>query len=94
MCQTSRANTAVADSHPTPETPAMLRFLRALALLILLPLSLAAQSAPLSYAQLRSAPFPNELVAASGVDRIAWALNDNGKRNLWTASHPRSHHNS
>ena len=46
---------------------------------------LAAQS--FSLAQVRSYPFPNELTAASG-SRIAWAMNEQGQRNIWVAEGP------
>ncbi|MCC7052968.1 MAG: S9 family peptidase [Gemmatimonadaceae bacterium] len=59
-------------------------------LLAVAPHALHAQArpAPLTYAAIRGAPFPNELVAAAGADRIAWASNDNGRRNLFTAAGP------
>jgi dipeptidyl aminopeptidase/acylaminoacyl peptidase len=38
--------------------------------------------------QVTSYPFPNELVAAPSGGRIAWALNEAGKRNVWTADAP------
>ena len=46
---------------------------------------LAAQG--FSLAQVRSYPFPNELTAASG-SRIAWAMNEQGQRNIWAAEGP------
>jgi dipeptidyl aminopeptidase/acylaminoacyl peptidase len=33
-------------------------------------------------------PFPNELTAASKADRIAWAFNERGLRNIWAAEGP------
>jgi dipeptidyl aminopeptidase/acylaminoacyl peptidase len=38
--------------------------------------------------QVTSYPFPNELVAAPSGGRIAWALNEAGKRNVWVADAP------
>jgi hypothetical protein len=38
--------------------------------------------------QVPSYPFPNELTAAPRGGRIAWALNEAGKRNIWTADAP------
>lgn len=35
-----------------------------------------------------SAPYPTELVAAPKADRIAWVVNVQGVRNLWTAAEP------
>lgn len=36
-------------------------------------------------AQIKSYPFPNELTAAPSGSRIAWALNEQGLRNIWVA---------
>ncbi|MCU0634655.1 MAG: hypothetical protein MUE41_07260, partial [Gemmatimonadaceae bacterium] len=66
--------------------PALARRLAILALGSALPL--VAQRAPLRYATLRSAPFPSALTAASQADRIAWAVNDRGKRNIVVAEGP------
>ena len=38
--------------------------------------------------QATSYPFPNELTAASKAQRLVWAANENGKRNLYTAEGP------
>ncbi|MDQ2668234.1 MAG: prolyl oligopeptidase family serine peptidase [Gemmatimonadota bacterium] len=38
--------------------------------------------------QVKSYPFPNELTAAARGGRIAWALNEQGKRNIWVADAP------
>ena len=38
--------------------------------------------------QVRSYPFPNELTAASTGSRIAWAMNEQGIRNIWVAEAP------
>jgi dipeptidyl-peptidase-4 len=35
-----------------------------------------------------STPYPQELIAAKNVDRIAWVFNDQGARNVWTAAAP------
>jgi len=79
----------VSDTHLTIQAMTRNRSLLGLAtVLIALASRIEAQAAPLTYAQLRSAPFPNELTAARGDDRIAWASNDNGRRNLWTAVGP------
>jgi dipeptidyl aminopeptidase/acylaminoacyl peptidase len=39
-------------------------------------------------AQVRSYPFPNELVAAATGARVAWAMNEQGLRNLYVAEGP------
>lgn len=38
--------------------------------------------------QILSAPFPEELVASKTGSRIAWTLNEQGKRNVWVAEGP------
>ncbi len=38
--------------------------------------------------QVRSYPFPNELTAAATGSRIAWAMNEQGIRNVWVAEAP------
>jgi Tol biopolymer transport system component len=72
------------------------------AALSLVALPLAAQTLPVSVRhpstdattagftldQVTSYPFPNELAAAPGGGRIVWALNEAGKRNVWTADAP------
>jgi len=37
---------------------------------------------------LLSVPFPENLVAAKSGDRVAWTLNEQGKRNVWVAEGP------
>jgi len=48
---------------------------------------LAAQQ-PFTLEQIRSYPFPNELTAAASGSRIAWAMNEQGQRNLYVAEGP------
>ncbi len=38
--------------------------------------------------QVLSAPFAADLVAAKKANRVAWTLDDNGKRNIWVAEAP------
>lgn len=38
--------------------------------------------------QIMSAPFPSDLVASKTGSRIAWILNEQGKRNIWVAEGP------
>ena len=38
--------------------------------------------------QIKSYPFPNELTAAATGERIAWAFNERGARNVWVAEGP------
>lgn len=55
-------------------------------LLLLLPFVTKAQDA--GYAAFKQYPFPNELAAAAGSNRIAWAMNENGRRNVYVAEGP------
>ncbi len=43
---------------------------------------------PVTLEQLLSAPFASDLVAAKKANRVAWTLDDNGKRNIWVAEAP------
>jgi len=57
------------------------------AVALLLPTQGAAQS-NVTIETLLSAPFPENLVAASSGNRVAWTLNEQGKRNVWVAEGP------
>ncbi len=46
------------------------------------------QSGSFSVAQIKSYPFPNELTASATGERIAWAFNEKGLRNIWVAEGP------
>lgn len=48
----------------------------------------AQQAGPFTMAQVKSYPFPNELAAAATGARIAWAMNEEGRRNIWAAEGP------
>jgi dipeptidyl aminopeptidase/acylaminoacyl peptidase len=49
----------------------------------------ARQAAPaFTIADILGAPFPTELTAAARADRLAWAANDRGRRNVWVAEAP------
>ena len=61
---------------------------QSLALVVTITFSAAAQGNGFSINQIKSLPFPNELVAAPGGSRIAYALNEQGKRNVWAAEGP------
>src|ERR1700742_3498614 len=39
--------------------------------------------------QVLSAPFAENLVAAKRANRVAWTLDENGKRNIWVAEAPK-----
>jgi len=38
--------------------------------------------------QVLSAPFPSDLTAAKTANRVAWAFDQQGKRNIWVAEAP------
>jgi dipeptidyl aminopeptidase/acylaminoacyl peptidase len=57
------------------------------AVFLLLPARSAAQSS-VSIETLLSAPFPENLAAAKSGNRVAWTLNEQGKRNVWVAEGP------
>ena len=48
----------------------------------------ASRAAPFTLAQVRSYPFPTELTAATSGARIAWAFNEQGRRNIFAAEGP------
>ncbi len=57
--------------------------------LLLVPLALGAQSpATFSLAQLKGYPVPSELAAAGRANRIAWAVDERGQRNVYVAEGP------
>jgi dipeptidyl aminopeptidase/acylaminoacyl peptidase len=64
----------------------MVRTLAASTALLIAATSAAGQSFTLE--QIRSYPFPNELVAAATGSRIAWAMNERGLRNVYVAEGP------
>ncbi len=51
---------------------------------------LAAQqgSGAFTIQQVRSYPFPNEMAAAPAGSKLAWAFNEQGRRNIWVAEGP------
>jgi len=51
-------------------------------------LSIFASPAPFTLDQVRSYPFPTELAAAATGSRIAWAFNEQGRRNIFVAEGP------
>jgi len=55
-------------------------------LLILTPRANAQK--PITLEQVMSAPFPSNLTAAKKINRIAWTLNKEGRRNIWVAEGP------
>jgi len=55
-------------------------------LLFLVPSVQSQQSFTLE--QALSAPFPSDLRAAKGAPRVAWVLNEQGKRNIYVAEAP------
>src|SRR5258708_33645857 len=63
-----------------------LALLCAACLLILAPRASAQK--PFTLEQVLSAPFPADLTAAKKGNRVAWALNQEGRRNIWVAEGP------
>ncbi len=60
-------------------------------LFLLVAFGLAAPSARaqgFTVEQVKSLPFPNELTASATGQRLAWALNERGLRNIWVAEGP------
>jgi dipeptidyl aminopeptidase/acylaminoacyl peptidase len=57
-------------------------------LLGILLVACAAVAGTFTLEQVLSAPFPSELVAAPGGDKVAWLLNERGARNVWMAAAP------
>ena len=49
---------------------------------------IADAQAPFTMEQIKSYPFPNALTASATGSRIAWALNERGRRNVWVAEGP------
>ena len=43
---------------------------------------------PFSLEQILSAPFPSDLTAAKGSNRVAWVFDQQGRRNVWVAEAP------
>jgi len=50
--------------------------------------AVASRSTPFTVNQVRSYPFPNELMAAATGSRLAWAFNEQGRRNIYVAEGP------
>ena len=48
----------------------------------------SSQSTSFTLEQIKSYPFPNELTASATGSKIAWAFNEQGKRNVWVAEGP------
>src|SRR2546425_10073776 len=56
--------------------------------LIVLCASLSALAQSFTLEQVMSSPFPSELTVSKRGDRIAWAFDAEGKRNIWLAEAP------
>ncbi len=52
------------------------------------PSAAAAQTSPFTLEQVMSAPFATNLAAAATGERLAWTLNERGRRNVWVAEGP------
>ena len=64
--------------------------MRKLLLLLLAPLGVMAQSGAIvdGFLPYKKYPFPTELTAAASGSRIAWAMNEEGRRNVYVAEGP------
>jgi len=60
--------------------------MRKILLFLLLPFQLAAQSTP--FLAFKKYPFPTQLTASATGSRIAWALDEEGRRNIYVAEGP------
>ena len=60
--------------------------MKKITILLLLPLQMLAQTSPFS--SFKAYNFPTELCAASSGSKIAWALDEQGKRNVYVAEGP------
>ncbi|HLE63810.1 MAG TPA: hypothetical protein VI750_11740, partial [Pyrinomonadaceae bacterium] len=72
-----------------PKRP--LRLAMILAAMVIAVLSAAAQRAAapsFTLEQIKSYPFPNELTVSATGSQIAWAFNEQGRRNIWVATGP------
>src|SRR5687767_6424113 len=62
--------------------------------LLALPSDVGSQSAvrnpqsSFTISQIKSYPFPSQLTASATGSRIAWTLNEQGRRNVWVAEGP------
>jgi dipeptidyl aminopeptidase/acylaminoacyl peptidase len=57
-------------------------------LLVLSPAAQVVQAQSFSLEQVMSSPFPSDLIVSKRGDKIAWAFDAEGKRNLWIAEAP------
>ena len=69
------------------------RYYRRFALLILVflipaAIKLQSQNKPFTMEEIKSYPFPSSLTSSPEVAKIAWALNENGLRNIFVAEGP------
>ena len=55
---------------------------------ILILISFISQAQSFSFEEIKSYPFPNELTSAATGSKIAWAINEQGRRNIYVAEGP------
>src|SRR2546430_17309616 len=58
------------------------------AAILLMPMPQTNTPQPFTLEQVMSAPFPANLTAARKNNRVAWTLNQQGRRNVWVAEGP------
>ncbi len=71
-----------------PKTFLMVLSLAAGLILTIYPAAHSAQAEPFSLEEIMSYAFPSDLAAAPKGDKVAWVFNQQGIRNIWTASGP------
>ena len=64
------------------------RFITAIGLLIIAIAAQRAKAQTFILEQVMSSPFPSELTVSKRGDKIAWAFDAEGKRNIWIAEAP------
>ena len=59
-----------------------------LAIIISIACAIRVQAQSFTLEQVTSSPFPTELIASKGGDKLAWAFDAEGRRNIWVAEAP------
>src|SRR5213080_430297 len=63
-------------------------FFLPLALVVFLNCTISARAQSFTLEQVTSSPFPTELTVSKRGDKLAWAFDAGGKRNIWVAEGP------
>src|ERR1043165_10268933 len=59
-----------------------------LAIIVSLTIAASVQAQSFTLEQVTSSPFPSDLIVSKGGDKLAWAFDAEGKRNIWIAEAP------